>query len=250
MTRKTPKDDPSLEEIGALLSGELKGTRAEAIRDALAEDAELARAALDLANPSNLSVVANLGADELDNAWALFKSRVENTAELPLPTMESNEATSWFGRFARNNSSWGMAASFLVGFCIAGLLFHWWQTLVLPSGVIGRVEVERLERVGDAGPTRGGEAKLNVDNDTKTLILLLSPPSTLYGEIPSRVHCKVSRGTDLVISGELSEQDEGFFALSLPLDSLSSGEFWIRLFRPEEKEPFAEYYFVLTEKGH
>jgi|SRR4051812_13158143 hypothetical protein len=248
MTRKTPGKVPSFEEIASLLAENLDDeSRAEEIRDYLADDPELARAALDATDPSRLAAIANLSTEEVDQAWVRFKSGLGHLVYSP-PDLEKPRG--WrLGRLAGARPFWAMAATFLLGFCLAGALFYRREAPVLPGNGRGQVLIERLDRVIDTNLERGEKKRLEAGKEIESLVLLLSPPPDLSGEIPSTVHYMVSRGQEVSASGELQQQDEGFFALLLPSASLSPGDYWIRLFRPGEKEAFAKYRFTFAPKA-
>lgn len=247
MNLHTPDEEPTFEEISDLLRGELDEVRAEAVRDFLANDPELARAALDLVDPSGLAEVANLDATDVNRAWARFALRPESGAETAHTLSREKVKKPWFDRFFSRRPVWAMASAFLMGFMLSSALY---LRTSAPRGLgQGRLVVERLEREGTPIATRGKERRIELGEGVESLVLLLSPPSSLSIKVPQQARYTVSRGEEVLISGEVWQQDEGFFALSLPSTSLPPGDYRIQLFSPDSKDPFVQYGLLLSNES-
>lgn len=239
------------EDAVALLSGELDLSRAAGVRRALADDPELARAALDAVDPAALAEVAGLADGEVDSAWARFQSSLAGSAppvvvERAAPAPSPPPAAGWLHGLFGGRPAWATATVFALGVALGGGLLGLLRAPPAPPGS-GQVLVERLELAGEGGPGRGAEAPLVPAADVERLVLLLPAPSSLYGEVPSRARYELRRGDDHLDAGELAQQDEGFYALELTVASTPAGEYRIELFRGGEEAPFGTYRFALGE---
>lgn len=252
MPDKPSASTTRIEDVVALFDGELDGARAAAVRAALRDDPELARAGLDVVDPSDLGRVANLDSAAVDQAWAKFQASLDpvivdpvspgaRPAEPAIAPSTPAAVLPWRRRLAER-PLWAMAAGLAVGLGL-GLLLASRDAGPTSSGL---AHVARLELAGTGGPLRGEEPRIVPAPDVATLVLLLVPPSSLYEELPPRVRYLLSRDGKRAGEGEAMQLELGSYSVSLVAAATPPGTYRIELVRENETASFASYDFVLA----